>query len=86
MLWKTSAVEDLWVTLKPLTNMTSLHINCSYLPGDIDTTKFESHTDNISYLVNLNPTDAFIILGDYNVPDFASVTSKSTSSSTSLKT
>lgn len=83
--WKTSTVEDLWVTLKPLSNMASLHINCSYLPGDIDTTKFESHIDNISYLVNLNdPSDAFIILGDYNVPGFSSVTSKSTLPSTKV--
>lgn len=82
--WETSSVEDLWVTIKPTKKMASVNINCSYLPGDIDLTNFESHIDNISSRVNSNPLDVFIILGDYNVPGLSSIASKPKSPNTKV--
>jgi hypothetical protein len=69
--WQCEEVEDLWVTIKPKQeNENTIHINCAYLPGDMDKQKFENFTNQLSIIVNSHPDDSFFIMGDYNDPDF----------------
>ena len=71
--WQTKQVEDVWISLKPKNRHKAIHICCVYLPGEIDFSTFESFTSNITQKVNDHLDDAFIILGDFNVPSFSPI-------------
>ena len=74
--WQTKQVEDVWVSLKPKNWHQAIHICCVYLPGEIDSSIFVIFTSNVTQKVNDHPDDAFIILGDFNVPSFSPITAQ----------
>ena len=43
-----------------------------YLPGDIEINRFQEFTENLIGKFINNPEDRFVILGDFNVPNFSS--------------
>jgi hypothetical protein len=62
-------IEDLWISLIPRVGRT-LHICCAYIPGVTCANDFSSYFDSLSDNVLTFPNDEFLILGDYNVPEF----------------
>ena len=72
-------MEDVWLTLKPSRETQSIHINCAYIPGDMEASKFQMYTNSITSRVNDSPNDTFIISGDYNVPSFVSLRAQTSS-------
>ena len=77
--WNYNSVENLWITIRPHKGGSSIHINCVYIPGDIEAEKFEAFLDNVNNRISesRNEKDIFIIAGDFNVPDFTKNTMSS---------
>lgn len=72
--WESNA-EDVWVTI--IVNNQKIHICCVYIPGDLDINTLEHYYNKIYSIFVDNPDDKFIILGDFNIPQFLSITSGS---------
>lgn len=82
--WTTSSVEDLWFTLKPANGGKSISFSCVYIPGDLDTARFETYTENVALRVNSSEDHTFVVVGDFNAPKFASTQKDETTPRISL--
>lgn len=66
--WDTSFTEDIWLSMK-YRNYT-VHICCVYIVPQCPVIDFEDFIDNVRKRMKDNPKDCFLIVGDFNMPDF----------------
>lgn len=64
--WCTSN-EDVWVSIYPGKIKKRINICCVYLVPNVEINKFFDFFNNLSTLVNDNPNDIFLIMGDFNL-------------------
>lgn len=69
--WDTATCEDSWITVKHRNY--KIHICCVYLPGKVSTEDFKSFIDNVEKRIKDNKNDRFLVVGDFNLPDYTSV-------------
>jgi Reverse transcriptase (RNA-dependent DNA polymerase) len=72
--WQCDEIEDIWVTLISKVNNQRLHINTAYIPGIVSAKCLKSFTHSVINIINSNPGDSFLLMGDYNVPNFGRLT------------
>lgn len=71
--WHSAECEDSWITVKHRNY--KIHICCVYLPGSLPTDDFISFVDNVEKRMKGNKNDRFLIVGDFNLPDYTSAKS-----------
>lgn len=67
--WQTDEVEDLWITLTYRNY--SIHICCVYLVPQCNASDFNAFILNAEKRMKENPNDYFMIVGDFNIPNFS---------------
>lgn len=66
--WDTFECEDLWITVTYRNY--KIHICCAYLVPACPLDDFHAFIENVSQRMNSNKSDRFLIVGDFNMPEF----------------